>query len=295
MAKLSTQLKQAILEFRQSGRVQILKPYEQFFDPRTGKLLDNIINDPQSPNMFAARSLYICFVFVDTIDAFAEQLDKLLTSLLDLDNRRPKPRVWFPSGFGKLGRKLRSSAPVMETPAPIAMGDSNDLTEFNTTTSNPFTLTEEADDTDAEEGDYEEKPVDSKTKPTRKRIPLDIPCYIDYFVGTRRNPDALPPTTAYGKFFVFLGSALSWFKTPQGVFALRHGILSVALWVPAVCRSSAWFYYDNRGLWALIMAQVRSVLETFSVQRLMIIIDQFSSVYRRSGMVLIMVILSIET
>jgi hypothetical protein len=32
--------------------------------------------------------------------------------------------------------------------------------------------------------------------------------------------------------------------------------VSIALWVPAVCSTSAWFYYDNKGIWALIMAQV---------------------------------------
>ena len=32
--------------------------------------------------------------------------------------------------------------------------------------------------------------------------------------------------------------------------------MSVALWVPAVCHSSAWIYYSNKGLWGLIMAQV---------------------------------------
>jgi len=34
------------------------------------------------------------------------------------------------------------------------------------------------------------------------------------------------------------------------------GLVSVALWVPSVCHSTAWFYYTNKGLWALIMAQV---------------------------------------
>lgn len=33
-------------------------------------------------------------------------------------------------------------------------------------------------------------------------------------------------------------------------------MVSVALWVPAVFQSTAWFYYENRGLWALIMAQI---------------------------------------
>ena len=59
-----------------------------------------------------------------------------------------------------------------------------------------------------------------------------------------------------GKFSVKLLAVFLFLKSPKGIFAFRLGIVSVALWVPAVCHSSAWLYYDNRGVWALIMAQV---------------------------------------
>jgi hypothetical protein len=42
--------------------------------------------------------------------------------------------------------------------------------------------------------------------------------------------------------------------------------VSLALWIPAVVPSSAWFYYDNKGLWALIMAQMS--LATFAGDQL---------------------------
>lgn len=75
-----------------------------------------------------------------------------------------------------------------------------------------------------------------------------------YFAG--KNPDALPPKTLIGRFFVGLGSVVRFLKSPEGIFSLRHACVSVALWVPAVVKSTAWFYYGNRGIWALIMAQV---------------------------------------
>lgn len=81
-----------------------------------------------------------------------------------------------------------------------------------------------------------------------------------WFVG--KNPDALPPTTAFGRMFLKLGTFFRFFKSPEGIFGLRHAVVSVALWVPSVCASSAWFYYGNRGLWALIMAQVSRVALT---------------------------------
>lgn len=50
--------------------------------------------------------------------------------------------------------------------------------------------------------------------------------------------------------------------------------MSVALWVPAVCVSSAWFNYNNKGLWALIMAQVG--LATYAGDQVCIILCKLS-------------------
>lgn len=46
-----------------------------------------------------------------------------------------------------------------------------------------------------------------------------------------------------------------WFISAEGLFALRMVILTVALAVPAVIPSSSGFYYREKGLWGLIMAQ----------------------------------------
>ncbi len=76
----------------------------------------------------------------------------------------------------------------------------------------------------------------------------------------KRDPDALPPKTITGRLLHKTAPFFRFFKSPQGFLALRSGIVSVAMWVPAVCPQTAWFYYDNKGIWALIMAQVRGVL-----------------------------------
>ena len=73
----------------------------------------------------------------------------------------------------------------------------------------------------------------------------------------KRNPDAFPPRTGFGRAMLKLAPIFRFFKSPEGILALRSGIVSVALWIPAVCPQSAWFYYENKGIWALIMAQVR--------------------------------------
>ncbi|KAJ7259813.1 hypothetical protein C8J57DRAFT_1339211 [Mycena rebaudengoi] len=228
LIEMGAALDAALQEFRTVERVKLIQPFERFFDAETGKLLEGL-KGRDDPGMFAVRSLFICFVFCDTLDAFAARLSRVVSLVVELDKKRPVPRIWMPSGFGKIGRKIMSRTTVAEgSDLPLSMGTSSDPTKFRE---------EPTDDEEAEE------------RPARPR-----------------NPDALLPTSALGRFFVSLGSVVRFFRSPEGVFALRHALVSLALWIPAVVPSSAWFYYDNKGLWALIMAQMS--LATFAGDQL---------------------------
>jgi len=79
----------------------------------------------------------------------------------------------------------------------------------------------------------------------------------------KHNPDAFPPKTAVGKFLLKLSPFFQFCTSANGIFALRIAIISVALWEPAVQHNTAWFYYTNKGLWALIMAQVCVIIIFF--------------------------------
>ncbi|KAG6901993.1 hypothetical protein C0995_005793 [Termitomyces sp. Mi166 len=211
--------------YREVQRIRVIEPFEKFFDPVTGKRLKK--NNPSdTTEMFTARSLYICLVFSFSLDAFAQRLAQVMSLIIDLDGKRPKPRIWAPSGFGKLGRKIMSRREIDHQVVPLAIGTSHDPTSFEN-------HREDSNDED----EYEKVQV----------IP-DDGC-------TRKNPDALPPTSAFGRFFLILGKILKFFKSPQGIFGLRHAVVSIALWVPFVCSTTVWFYYGNRGVWGLIMAQ----------------------------------------
>ncbi|KAI0002456.1 hypothetical protein BJV74DRAFT_815934 [Russula compacta] len=71
----------------------------------------------------------------------------------------------------------------------------------------------------------------------------------------RRDPDSRPPTNVLQKIMNGLHVIYHWTKTPEALFIFRYVFLSVALWVPAVIRKTAHFYYVQKGIWALIMAQ----------------------------------------
>ncbi|KAF7340394.1 hypothetical protein MVEN_01958900 [Mycena venus] len=198
---------------------------------KKGKGLDD-------PEMFAVRSLFICFVFCDTLDNFAARVHRVLGLCADLDLRRPRPRLWWPPGFGKLGRRVLTQEPAHVDQQPLAMGTANDPTRFDDVPGTESMVYGEGKDG-----------VEEEEKCVRPR-----------------NPDARPPTSALGRFSVALGGALRFFKSPEGIFALRHAVVSLALWVPAVVPRTAWFWYSQKGLWALIMAQMG--LATFAGDQL---------------------------
>jgi hypothetical protein len=159
-------VQKSLENFRQVERVRLIKPFEKFFDPETGQRLKSVITH-KSTETFAARldqydttyarcplipssprSLFICFVFTYALDAFAERLIKLLTILVDLDGKRPKPRLWAPSGFGNIGRKIMSKREIDKSTVPLAMGTSNDPTKFPSTNSSKESI--DGEDTDDE-------------------------------------------------------------------------------------------------------------------------------------------------
>ncbi|CAK5266926.1 unnamed protein product [Mycena citricolor] len=231
LVKARDELRVALVDWRAHERVRLVKPFERFFDEKTGKLRDDIGRNLEDPEMFTVRSLFVCFVFCDAMDAFATRLLRLLERVTDLDGKRTRSRFWLPSGFGKLWRMAfdqSDPAGAQATQTPLAMGTATDPTEF---ASGSGSSDGGASETVGEEDEVEPRPA-------------------------ARNPDALPPTTLAGKAGLRIVGALRFLRTAEGIFALRHAFISLALWIPAVVPSSAWFYYNQKGLWALIMAQM---------------------------------------
>jgi hypothetical protein len=177
--------------------------------------------------------------------------------MVELDVKRPRPRVWMPSGFRKLGRKILSKRAADDQAVPLAMGTSDDPTQFNSVEDDSDDEEEAAvPDEERAEGLAEQEQEEIKYWDTRELNSFLQFQLKEFWLPHIGNPDALPPTTAFGRSIVKVGAIFRFVKSAQGIFALRYAVVSVALWVPAVCQSTAWFYYENRGLWALIMAQI---------------------------------------
>ena len=163
----------ALDDFRNVQRIKLLEPYEKFFDPVTKKL----IHELNSPEMFSARyvpvsstvtitdvtyhrSLFICFVFTESLEAFAEHIIKVLGCVVDIDAQRPKPQLWMPGSLNQVALKIRG-AKVEGAQGIMAMGATSDPTIFKDSDSQ-----EESDSDD----EVEQQP-EKQQEPEKKQEP----------------------------------------------------------------------------------------------------------------------------
>ncbi|KAI5205514.1 hypothetical protein AUEXF2481DRAFT_1912 [Aureobasidium subglaciale EXF-2481] len=72
------------------------------------------------------------------------------------------------------------------------------------------------------------------------------------------------PTRKRSKISAIILGFGHWLSNDEGIFALRILIATLAAAIPAVCTTSSGFYYREKGLWALIMAQTGTA--TFSAE-----------------------------
>ncbi|CDZ98776.1 Predicted membrane protein [Phaffia rhodozyma] len=71
-----------------------------------------------------------------------------------------------------------------------------------------------------------------------------------------RDPDTLEPSTVFLAVLARIHKAFSMLKSNQFMFACKAGIITVLVATPSWTPGSAKVFYANRGLWALIMAQL---------------------------------------
>ncbi len=140
LAKQLKELEAALSEFRLVERKKLIKPYEKFFDPDTKLLV-------KRADMFASRyifniasghythpitrSLYVCFVFIDTIDAFAERMVDMLKIIINIDSQRPTVKIWFPGRISSLKDSITGDD-FESSESPFSMGSSQDPASFDT-------------------------------------------------------------------------------------------------------------------------------------------------------------------
>lgn len=84
---------------------------------------------------------------------------------------------------------------------------------------------------------------------------LDPSGMTDLGQAVRRDPDALPPRNTLEAVMGHLYRMVAGLGGGNALFAIKGGVLSVILMMPALIRSSATFAYENKFIWAVFMAQ----------------------------------------
>ncbi|WVQ77075.1 hypothetical protein IAR50_006758 [Cryptococcus sp. DSM 104548] len=223
-------LKQALQEFRASKQYALLEPYKGLFDPNTGVLKEDMLHSFRLTSHDLSRAM----VLTATIVPFALSLISLLELLLEIERANPKAKLQFPKRFAKMLLKAANDKNGNPNPLDMGLKDTDAATEEERGRVSP----EEEDDSDDEDL--------QKKKPTKKKKSKKL---------YTKDPDASDPRNSLQRFGRHVYTLWQGLSGTSGVFALKYGLVSVALFVPSVCPNSAHFYYVNRGLWALIMSQ----------------------------------------
>ncbi|GAA5938678.1 hypothetical protein JCM1841_000639 [Sporobolomyces salmonicolor] len=204
--------------YRTVNRQALVRPFADFFDPATGKLLfraaDSIAFSPSTLLTLLAAS--------DNLVCYAEALLAFIRQVNELEGKRRRNKIWAPTGLRKVGNLLKG-------------GKSNNT--FAGDGENPDKLEQLSEEDDREKESDEMKAVEE--------VETDNP----------RDPDAREPKNGYQRATNKIYRLGQWLRTPETIFAFKYAFVSVALWLPQIFSTSAYFAYKEKFLWALIMAQ----------------------------------------
>ncbi|ORY33700.1 hypothetical protein BCR39DRAFT_592676 [Naematelia encephala] len=213
-------LRSALREFRETKHFLLLDPYRFAFD-ESGQIRTTHVKAMR----FSARDLFRCYVLTSSLISFSTVLVEFCQLLLDFEQATPKAKFQLPTKFAQMLIHSANEKSAGGNPLDMGAKDLNEHANVN-------------EDTRPEESS--ETLVEKKERRIRTYA---------------KDPDAGDPRNGVQKFGRSLHAVWHTLSSPNGIFALKYGLVSVALWIPQVCHSSAYFVYSNRGLWALIMAQ----------------------------------------
>ncbi|KAF2098023.1 hypothetical protein NA57DRAFT_76820 [Rhizodiscina lignyota] len=221
-------LNQHITEFASMATDRLMDPHAHLFDENGHLIPTNDSDDTVVP----VHGLMLGLLFEERILGVARSLDMLLKRIVELEKGRTKNRIWFPTGIRHFFAWAVGATP---TPSVGALGDTGpgELERVETV------VEQEKQSKKSKRAQRKEK---TETDAHETGIQLET---LRYHAGRQRSP--------LSKFVL---AVTNWLTNDDALFATRVVIVTIAVGVPAVCTSSAGFYYREKGLWALIMAQM---------------------------------------
>ncbi|SPO31677.1 uncharacterized protein UTRI_06624_B [Ustilago trichophora] len=289
-----TNLENARQDLLNDKRLELLQPYAEHFRAMHPDLdlEQHFLQTRESIRSFrlGVRPLHVCLVFVTNLIDMLESVSELHTEMLNIADRAGnKRRIWWPKHLGRLVSILssgkRGSSDGLDGFGP---GDNQfereedidrDFREDRAHTASSINNSDTVTVADHLEGesDSDDDDQDSHTSSTRSSRPRDEEkASTSGMDGSKkgskkakksrkqryypRDPDALPPTSVVHRVGRGVAATYYFVSGPTGMYALRMCIASFAVWITTVLPNTAFFVYQHRGIWALIMAQTAAAL-----------------------------------
>ncbi|KIM39018.1 hypothetical protein M413DRAFT_29592 [Hebeloma cylindrosporum] len=191
---------------------------------------DLLASDPSSPSKQGSESeanredgcSALALSLMDNIDCLANELKSLLTFIIEIEAREPKPMPRLP-GFFRKRKQEKSEKQLPPTPAPSFFP--------------PKTSTYR----DVRLPAMSRSLGDSSSSPSEKSSSSQHPSGLPYpsnFSPARKNT-----------------RVIAWFVAPQTIFAFRVAFLTLVFYVFGVSKKTTKFYMENNGMFALLLGQ----------------------------------------
>ncbi|EXK24706.1 hypothetical protein FOMG_18584 [Fusarium oxysporum f. sp. melonis 26406] len=220
-------LQEARDDFEELAGKQLSDTYSHLFDEQRNILPTNTGSAPP------LYGLIIGVVFQERLINLATTTAELLERIIEIEKTNPTARFWLPTGLQHLfSWGLSQDA----TPTTVQKG-----LELNRTKT-------------ARSGKKKNRLFKQEKSAKKESDTGTIDEVSESAAGRLQNVKVASSRQRTRSSKIFL-AIIQFFAGPEGLFALRTLIVTIALAIPAVIPSSAGFYYREKGFWALVMAQ----------------------------------------
>ena len=227
----TARLSSALDAFKTKDRLALLEPFAPYLDPDAG---EELLKAGATP----FRSLFLTYVFAANLVTVAAAVQALAQSVSQTAHKRPKNRLWAPGAIalGKLlGRRKRGEGGAEDDAGgQAALGEAPQVPDG---------------------GDWERE--EEVYRKSCRVLWIDGILGLMHARSIGRDPDGRPPSNPMQYIMNGIHRAWVWAQTPEALvsscliscaisftnhamqFAFKMVFITIALWVPSVCRSSA--------------------------------------------------------
>ncbi|KAG6003381.1 hypothetical protein E4U43_000926 [Claviceps pusilla] len=201
-----------------------------------------------SSNPLALNGLVVSMVLEERIANAAATTEKVVDYIAQLLELRTQQRIWLPTRLRYAFSWLTSrdiAAPVPGGPTDAAVDPDDVETQMEA---------EAEAEAEAETETQTQTQVQTQTQ-TQTLIKTQMEDTHQRLRMVRKGNRGVRAPKKKGRLTRAVVGTYRWLFNPGGIYALRMVIVTIALSIPSSLPSTAGFFYREKGIWAVIMAQ----------------------------------------